>query len=211
MTEEGRPAGPADHAGSTATGDADADPADHTETDDETETDTEAEVTVGTDVERGRSELTHTDEAGNVQMVDVGAKPNTARRAEARGEIRLRESTIEAIRGDEIEKGDVLATARVGAVQAVKHTWETIPMCHQIPITNVDTEFDVRDDRVALTVAVETTGKTGCEMEALEGVTTGLNVVWDMVKAAEKDDDGQYPGTSIRDVEVVSKEKRTLE
>nr|WP_224337161.1 cyclic pyranopterin monophosphate synthase MoaC [Haloprofundus halobius] len=155
--------------------------------------------------------MTHTDETGNVQMVNVGAKPDTARRAEARGEIRLSESTIDAIRGDEIEKGDVLATARVGAVQAVKHTWETIPMCHQIPITNVDTEFDVRDDGVVLTVAVETTGKTGCEMEALEGVTTGLNVVWDMVKAAEKDDDGQYPETSIRGVQVVSKEKRTLE
>ncbi|KTG10384.1 cyclic pyranopterin monophosphate synthase [Haloprofundus marisrubri] len=165
----------------------------------------------GDEIEEENAELTHTDEQGNVQMVDVGSKPDTSRRAEARGKIRLSESTIEAIRGDEIEKGDVLATARVGAVQAVKHTWETIPMCHQIPITNVDTEFDVRDDRVVLTVAVETTGKTGCEMEALEGVTTGLNVVWDMVKAAEKDDDGQYPGTSIRDVEVVSKEKRTLE
>jgi cyclic pyranopterin phosphate synthase len=160
--------------------------------------------------EAATDDLTHTDGEGNVQMVDVGDKPDTARRAAARGEIRLQSSTAEAIRSDGIEKGDVLATARVGAVQAVKHTWETIPMCHQIPITNVDTEFDVRDDRVVLTVAVETTGKTGCEMEALEGVTTGLNVVWDMVKAAEKDDDGQYPDTAIRDVRVVEKEKRPL-
>ena len=166
------------------------------------------------DPERSGSEtedLTHTDDRGNVQMVDVGAKPDSARRAVARGEIRLRESTVAAVRDDEIGKGDVLATARVGAVQAVKHTWETIPMCHQIPITNVDTEFDVGDDRVTLTVAVETTGKTGCEMEALEGVTTGLNVVWDMVKAAEKDEDGEYPGTRIEGVEVVSKEKRPLD
>ncbi|WP_129116836.1 cyclic pyranopterin monophosphate synthase MoaC [Halegenticoccus tardaugens] len=155
------------------------------------------------------AELTHTDERGDVQMVDVGAKPDVARRAVARGEIRLRSSTIDAIREDAVKKGDVLATARVGAVQAVKHTWETIPMCHGIPITNVDTAFDVRDDRVVLTVAVETTGKTGCEMEALEGVTTGLNVVWDMVKAAEKDEEGQYPGTRISDVEVVEKTKRT--
>jgi cyclic pyranopterin phosphate synthase len=81
-------------------------------------------------------------------------------------------------------------------------------MCHQIPITNVETEFEVRQDGIELVVAVETTGKTGCEMEALEGVTTGLNVVWDMVKAAEKDEDGQYPGTRISDVEVVSKEKQ---
>ncbi|GAA0299401.1 cyclic pyranopterin monophosphate synthase MoaC [Halarchaeum salinum] len=156
-------------------------------------------------------ELTHTTEEGDVQMVDVGAKPDTARRAVARGEIRLQAATIAAIRDDEIGKGDVLATARVGAVQAVKHTWETIPMCHQIPITNVETVFDVREDRVVLDVAVETTGKTGCEMEALQGVTTGLNVVWDMVKAAEKNADGQYPGTAIEGVEVVSKEKRALE
>jgi cyclic pyranopterin phosphate synthase len=155
-------------------------------------------------------DLTHTDEAGNVQMVDVGAKPDTARRAVARGTIRLQPTTIDAIRADDVDKGDVLATARVGAIQAVKHTWETIPMCHGIPITNVDTEFVVEDDRVVLTVAVETTGKTGCEMEALEGVTTGLNVVWDMVKAAEKDADGQYPDTRITDVHVVQKLKERL-
>ncbi|MUV86859.1 cyclic pyranopterin monophosphate synthase MoaC [Natronomonas sp. CBA1123] len=156
------------------------------------------------------SDLTHVTDEGDAQMVDVGKKPDTARRAVARGHIRLQESTVDAIRENGIGKGDVLAVARVGAIQAVKHTWETIPMCHQIPITNVDTSFDVTDDRVTLDVAVETTGKTGCEMEALEGVTTGLNVVWDMVKAAEKDAEGQYPGTRISDVEVVSKEKRTL-
>ena len=154
-------------------------------------------------------DLTHTDESGEVQMVDVGSKPDTARRAVAAGEIRLSSSTVEAIRDDALSKGDVLATARVGAVQAVKHTWEAIPMCHQIPITNVDADFEVGDDRVSVEVSVETTGKTGCEMEALEGVTTGLNVVWDMVKAAEKDEDGQYPGTRIENVRVVSKEKRS--
>ncbi|WP_313694889.1 cyclic pyranopterin monophosphate synthase MoaC [Halorarum halobium] len=156
-------------------------------------------------------DLTHTTEEGDVQMVDVGDKPDTARRAVARGVIRLRPSTVDAVRDDEVAKGDVLATARVGAIQAVKHTWETIPMCHGIPITNVETAFDLHGDRVELEVAVETTGKTGCEMEALEGVTTGLNVVWDMVKAAEKDESGNYPGTRISDVEVVSKEKRPPE
>ncbi|WP_299263559.1 cyclic pyranopterin monophosphate synthase MoaC [Halorientalis sp.] len=163
---------------------------------------------VGATAVGGSDELTHTDDEGDVQMVDVGDKPDTERRAVARGEITLKPSTVEAIRDDQVEKGDVLATARIGAVQAVKHTWETIPMCHQIPITNVDCEFDVREDRVTATVAVETTGKTGCEMEALEGVTTGLNVVWDMVKAAEKDADGQYPDTAIEDVSVVEKRKR---
>ena len=164
----------------------------------------------GEDTSDADADLTHVDESGDVQMVDVGAQPATHRRAVARGTIHLTPSTVAAIREDGIDKGDVLATARVGAVQAVKHTWETIPMCHQIPITNVDTDFDVREAAVVLTVTVETTGKTGCEMEALEGVTTGLNVVWDMVKAAEKDDDGQYPDTRIADVHVVEKEKRRV-
>jgi len=156
-------------------------------------------------------ELTHTTESGEAQMVDVGDKPDTARRAVAAGEIRLTASTLAAIRNDEIGKGNVLATARVGAIQAVKHTWETVPMCHQIPITNVETDFALDDGRVSLEVAVETTGKTGCEMEAIQGVTTGLGVVWDMVKAAEKDADGQYPDTAIENVRVLEKEKRQLD
>ncbi len=155
-------------------------------------------------------DLTHTDD-GDVQMVDVGDKPDSRRRAVARGTIHLEPSTVEAVRADGIEKGDVLATARVGAVQAVKHTWETIPMCHAIPVTNVDTVFTLEEDCVRLEVTVETTGKTGCEMEALEGVTTGLNTLWDMVKAAEKDSEGQYPGTRITGVEIVTKEKERVE
>jgi cyclic pyranopterin phosphate synthase len=148
--------------------------------------------------------LTHVDDEGSAQMVDVGEKTDSKRRAVARGQLRLQAETVDAIRDDEIEKGDVLTTARIGAIQAVKHTWETIPMCHQIPITNVDVAPELGTDTVTLTVTVETVGKTGCEMEALEGVTTGLNVVWDMVKAAEKVDGG-YPATQISDVKVVEK------
>ncbi|MEF8974341.1 MAG: cyclic pyranopterin monophosphate synthase MoaC [Haloarcula sp.] len=150
-------------------------------------------------------EFTHVDEDGDAQMVDVGEKAESQRRAVARGQIRLTESTLAAIDADEVEKGDVLTTARIGAIQAVKHTWETVPMCHQIPITNVEVEFTVGDEAVEITVAVETVGKTGCEMEALEGVTTGLNVVWDMVKANEKDENGDYPATAIEDIRVVEK------
>jgi len=150
-------------------------------------------------------EFTHVDEEGDAQMVDVGDKAESQRRAVARGQIRLTESTLAAIDADEVEKGDVLTTARIGAIQAVKHTWETVPMCHQIPITNVEVEFTVGDEAVEITVAVETVGKTGCEMEALEGVTTGLNVVWDMVKANEKDENGEYPATAIEDIRVVEK------
>ena len=149
-------------------------------------------------------EFTHVED-GDAQMVDVGEKADSERRAVARGEIRLSDGTLSAIADDEIEKGDVLTTARIGAIQAVKHTWETIPMCHQIPITNVDTDFSVGEAAVSLQVAVETVGKTGCEMEALEGVTTGLNTVWDMVKANEKDDEGEYPTAAIEDVRVVEK------
>lgn len=156
------------------------------------------------DENRSGDELTHVED-GKAQMVDVGNKENSKRRAVARGKINLQPSTIEAIQEDGIEKGDVLGTARIGAIQAVKHTWETIPMCHQIPITNVETEFEVADESLTLSVAVETIGKTGCEMEALEGVTTGLNVVWDMVKAAEKDEHGEYPNTRIETVEVLEK------
>ena len=167
---------------------------------------TDAGNSDGTD---GDADLTHVDDSGAAQMVDVGSKAETKRRALAEGTLSLQPSTVEAIRENGIEKGDVLATARIGAIQAVKHTWETIPMCHQIPVTNVDTEFDLGDDRLTLTVAVETIGKTGCEMEALEGVTTGLNVVWDMVKAAEKDEYGQYPETEIESVRVVDKRIQT--
>jgi cyclic pyranopterin phosphate synthase len=155
-------------------------------------------------------DLTHVDEAGNAEMVDVGDKADSKRRAVARGTITLEPSTVAAVRAEELGKGDVLATARIGAIQAVKHTWETIPMCHQIPVTNVDTSFEVDEAAIELTVAVETTGKTGCEMEALSGVTTGLNVVWDMVKSAEKDADGQYPDTAIEDVHVVEKIKKPI-
>lgn len=156
-------------------------------------------------------ELTHTDETGTVDMVDVGDKPDSNRRAVAAGVIRLQSSTVAAIENNELDKGDVLTTARIAAIQAVKQTWETIPLCHQIPISNVETTFELADNRVRLTVSVETTGKTGCEMEALQGVTTGLNTIWDMVKAAEKDDDGQYPTTAIEEVTVLEKRKQSAE
>ncbi|MEZ3143089.1 cyclic pyranopterin monophosphate synthase MoaC [Halobaculum sp. MBLA0143] len=150
--------------------------------------------------------LTHTAD-GDAQMVDVTAKPDSDRRATARGEIRLRESTVAAVRADEVGKGDVLTTARIAAIRAVKHTWETIPMCHQIPIGDVETDFEVHDDRIVLAVTVATTGQTGCEMEAVQGVTTGLATVLDMVKSAEKGVDGGYD-TEIGGVEIVEKVKQ---
>lgn len=156
------------------------------------------------DADTGEQTPAHVDESGAAQMVDVGSKADSRRRAVARGRIRLQPSTLEVIRADEIEKGDVLTTARIGAIRAVKHTWESVPMCHQIPITNVETAFELDEKAVELTVTVETVGKTGCEMEALQGVTTGLNVVWDMVKGVESVDGG-YPSTRIEGVRVLEK------
>lgn len=156
-------------------------------------------------------DLTHTTSDGTVSMVDVSEKPDTHRRASARGELHVQSSTIDAVRDHEIGKGDVLATARIGAIQAVKRTWDTIPLCHQISISGIETEFSVHDELIELTVTVETTGPTGCEMEALQGVSTGLNTMWDMVKSAEKDADGNYPHTAIQNIRVIEKHKTPIE
>ena len=150
-------------------------------------------------------EFTHVTD-GSVDMVGVGDKPETRRRGVAAGRLRLRPATVDAVREGRVEKGEVLTVARVAAVQAVKRTPEAIPLCHAIPVTDVDTHFSFEERSIELRVTVETVARTGPEMEALEGVTTGLNTVWDMVKSAEKVD-GEYPGTRIEDVRVVSKEK----
>lgn len=154
----------------------------------------------------GEPEFTHIED-GEAQMVDVTDKDDVRRESTASGRIRLREDTVEAIRDGDVEKGNVLSTARVAAVQAVKHTWEDVPMCHQIPVTGIDIFFEFEEDAVVARVTVTSTGKTGVEMEALNGVTRALLTVWDMVKSAEKDDNGEYPETRIEDVTVDEKIK----
>jgi cyclic pyranopterin phosphate synthase len=157
--------------------------------------------------DRDDPEFTHIED-GEAQMVDVTEKDDVRRESTASGRINLREETVAAIRDGDAEKGNVLATARVAAVDAVKHTWEEVPMCHQSPVTGVDTSFGFEDDAVVARVSVTSTGKTGVEMEALNGVTRALLTVWDMVKSAEKDDEGGYPETRIGDVRVEEKVKR---
>ncbi|MDI6818987.1 MULTISPECIES: cyclic pyranopterin monophosphate synthase MoaC [Methanothermobacter] len=154
-------------------------------------------------------EFTHTDEKG-VRMVDVGSKPVVRRTATAEGHILLREDTINLIREKKIEKGNVLATAQIAAIVAVKRTWEIIPLCHPLPLTGVDVEFDLDDDRITARVTVRCDGKTGVEMEAVTGVSVALLTIWDMVKSVEKDDDGQYPETAISNIRVIKKEKLEL-
>jgi GTP cyclohydrolase subunit MoaC len=152
--------------------------------------------------------FTHVDTEGEVQMVDVSAKPDVLRQATAEGHITLRPETVTAIDDAAVAKGAVLPTARIAAIQAVKHTWASIPLCHQIPITDVDVTLEPTSDGLSIMVTVATRGPTGCEMEALQGVLTGLAAVWDMVKANEKDSAGQYPTTRISDVRVTDKQKQ---
>ena len=140
-------------------------------------------------------------------MVDITEKPPLFRRATASGTIRLRESTIQAIIAGKVKKGDVLTTARLAAILAVKETPRLIPLCHPIPITGLDVFFDLEGGRVRATVTVTSVGKTGVEMEALTGVGVALLNVWDMVKYLEKDEAGNYPETEIEEIRVLQKRK----
>lgn len=140
-------------------------------------------------------------------MVDVGAKDEVPRRATATGALVLKRSTVEAIRGGKVEKGDVLTVARVAGIQAVKETPRLLPLCHPIPLTGVKVDLDAEGDRLEARCTVTATYRTGVEMEALVGVTAALLCAWDMVKPMEKDERGQYPVARMTDVRVVEKKK----
>ena len=144
----------------------------------------------------------------DVKMVDITSKKEVYREAIASGKIILRKETLEKIVKGEIEKGNVFNVATVAAILAAKRTWELIPLCHPIPITNVRVDFAMDENSIVVKVIVKTTAKTGVEMEALTGVTIALLTIWDMVKKYEKDEKGQYPFTRIVDVKVESKIKR---
>lgn len=149
-------------------------------------------------------ELTHVDEKG-VKMVEIGHKDVVFRKAIARGKIKLRPETIKLIQEGKTKKGNVIATAQIAGILAVKRTWEIIPLCHPIPLTGVDISFEFGEDYIEATCEVRAYYKTGVEMEALTGVSVALLTIWDMVKAVEKDENGQYPVTRIYDIRVVEK------
>ena len=140
-------------------------------------------------------------------MVNITDKPPVQRVATATGLIRLKESTIEAIRSGHIKKGDALTTARIAAILAVKDTPRIIPMCHPISITGIDVDFQVEHETVKTIVTVTSVGKTGVEMEALTGVAAALLNIWDIVKYLEKDETGNYPETEIDGIKVLEKRK----
>jgi len=152
-------------------------------------------------------EFTHISD-GRAQMVDISAKPDVVREAVAQGRIYLRPETLAAIREGSVVKGNVLATARVAATLAVKDTPRIIPMCHPIPLGAITVDFSEGDGYIEATAVTKSTGKTGVEMEALTGVSVALLTIWDMVKSAEKDENGQYPVTRIENIHVVEKKKR---
>ncbi|MEE8141747.1 MAG: cyclic pyranopterin monophosphate synthase MoaC [Planctomycetota bacterium] len=131
--------------------------------------------------------LTHLDGEGNARMVDVGDKKVTAREATASGRLTMEPETMAAIRSGETPKGDVLAVARIAAIQAAKETSRWIPLCHPLPLDAVEVCFDFLDDStVAVTTVVRTTARTGVEMEALTAAAAALLTVYDMCKALDR-------------------------
>jgi cyclic pyranopterin monophosphate synthase len=130
------------------------------------------------------SELSHVDESGAVRMVDVGDKPLSRRRAVAQAEVAMAADT--ASRLHELPKGDALATAQLAGIMAAKRTSELIPLCHPLPLSNVEVSLVVRESKVEITAVAETTAQTGVEMEALTAASVAALTVYDMCKAVDK-------------------------
>ena len=135
------------------------------------------------------SELTHFNEQGRARMVDVTEKAVTHRVAVAAGEVHVSTDTMAHIKSGTLKKGDVLAVAQVAGIQAAKHNWELIPMCHPLPLTGIDITFALSDEpcMVKIRAAVTCTGVTGVEMEALTAVSVAALTIYDMCKAVQKD------------------------
>ncbi len=140
-------------------------------------------------------------------IVPIGHKPIVHRRAVAKGSLELSPNSVDAIRNGQVIKGDVLEASTIAAILAVKETPRMIPHCHIVPIESCNVSWDWEGNSLVCTVTVSAHWKTGVEMEALCGVSTGLLCVWDMVKSLEKDSSGQYPETRMRDIRVIEKRK----
>jgi cyclic pyranopterin phosphate synthase len=149
--------------------------------------------------------LTHLDARGEASMVDVSHKPVVLREAVAAGEIRLQRATLALISSNKIAKGNVLATARLAGIQAAKRTGELIPLCHPLPISHCEVNFEIpkSGDRVLITASTKIAAQTGVEMEALTAVAIAALTIYDMCKAVDK-------RMTIGRVRLVSKTKREL-
>jgi cyclic pyranopterin monophosphate synthase len=148
------------------------------------------------------SELSHVDESsGAVQMVDVGHKPLSRRRATARGTVLMAPETAKRLH--DLPKGDALATAQLAGIMAAKRTSDLIPLCHPLPLSHVGVELEVGEGRVEITASAETTAQTGVEMEALTAVALAALTVYDMAKAIDK-------SMSISEVTLLEKTKELV-
>jgi cyclic pyranopterin monophosphate synthase len=144
--------------------------------------------------------LSHVDARGRVKMVDVGDKPTTTREAIARGSIAMSADARRQIRAGAVKKGDPLQTARLAGILAAKQTSALIPLCHPLPLSNIEVSLNVQDAAVEIVSTVETTAQTGVEMEALTAVSVAALTVYDMAKAIDKD-------MVVTDVGVLEKTK----
>lgn len=145
-------------------------------------------------------EFTHFDNNGNAIMVDVTDKAETQRVAVACGSIWVGKDIFEAVTNNTVKKGDVLSVARVAGIMAAKKTWELIPMCHPLMLTKVTIDFELDKEQYEIKAICTTklSGKTGVEMEALQGVTTALLTIYDMCKAIDK-------GMELRNIHLLEK------
>jgi len=134
------------------------------------------------------SKLTHINTRGEASMVDVSGKPVALREAVASGEIRLQRETLQLIEGNKIAKGNVLATARLAGILAAKKTGELIPLCHPLPLTHCEVNFEIPKtrDRILIVGSAKVAAQTGVEMEALTAVTVAALTIYDMCKAVDK-------------------------
>jgi cyclic pyranopterin phosphate synthase len=146
-------------------------------------------------------ELSHLNEAGEVRMVDVGAKPLSRRRATAQATLRMAPET--ASRLSELPKGDAVATAKLAGIMAAKRTSELIPLCHPLPLTHVEVRIEVAADVVGILASAETTAQTGVEMEALVAATIAALTVYDMAKAIDS-------SMELSEVRLVEKTKEPV-
>ena len=140
-------------------------------------------------------------------IIDVGSKPIIAREAVATGLLHLSPASLDIVANGRSPKGDVREASTIAVIQAVKETPRILPHCHLIPIEGCTVDWSIEEDALRCTVTVRTHWTTGVEMEALCGVNAGLLCAWDMLKSAEKDNNGQYPVARINAVRVLKKEQ----
>ncbi|MDB6131204.1 MAG: molybdenum cofactor biosynthesis protein MoaC [Verrucomicrobiales bacterium] len=152
-----------------------------------------------------KPKLTHLDASGEASMVDVSHKPALDRVAVAEGAIYLQAATLKLISANKIAKGNVLATARLAGIMAAKKTGDLIPLCHPLPITHCEVQFEIpsRNDCIVIRASSRIIAPTGVEMEALTAVSVAALTIYDMCKAVDKQ-------MKISDIRLISKTKREV-